>query len=213
MVVIAGPPDVMAAMRLANRIRSTVGAPISLDGRQVELSLSVGIAEGVVGDDPERLIRRAEQAMARARHDGGDRTELFDGALAEESTRRHTIDQQLRNALDHDGLRVHFQPIIDIESDQVVAAEALLRVHDSDGTVMSPAEFVEAAESGGPDLPARAPGAAGHLRAAGRLVEPGRTAWRPARCRSTCRPASWPTPTCPPRCSRCWPPPAWTRRS
>jgi diguanylate cyclase (GGDEF)-like protein/PAS domain S-box-containing protein len=147
--VIAGPPDVMAAMRLANRIRSTVGAPISLDGRQVELSLSVGIAEGVVGDDPERLVRRAEQAMARARHDGGDRTELFDGALAEESTRRDTIDQQLRNALDHDGLRVHFQPIIDIESDQVVAAEALLRVHDNDGTVMSPAEFVEAAESGG----------------------------------------------------------------
>ncbi len=63
--------------------------------------------------------------------------------------RRDTIDQQLRNALDHDGLRVHFQPIIDIESDQVVAAEALLRVHDNDGTVMSPAEFVEAAESGG----------------------------------------------------------------
>ncbi len=148
-VVIAGPADVMAAMRLATRIRSAVGAPISLDGRQVELSLSVGIAEGVVGDDPERLIRRAEQAMARARHDGGDRTELFDGALAEESTRRHTIDQQLRNALDHDGLRVHFQPIIDIESDQVVAAEALLRVHDNDGTVMSPAEFIEAAESGG----------------------------------------------------------------
>ncbi len=148
-VVIAGPPEVTEAMRLANRIRATVGAPISLDGRQVELSLSVGIAEGVVGDDPERLIRRAEQAMARARHEGGDRTELFDGALAEESTRRHTIDQQLRNALDHDGLRVHFQPIIDIESDQVVAAEALLRVHDSDGTVLSPAEFVEAAESGG----------------------------------------------------------------
>ena len=148
-VVIAGPADVMAAMRLANRIRSAVGAPISLDGRQVELSLSVGIAEGVVGDDPERLIRRAEQAMARASHDGGDRTELFDGALAEESTRRHTIDQQLRNALDHDGLRVHFQPIIDIETDQVVAAEALLRVHDDDGTVLSPAEFIEAAESSG----------------------------------------------------------------
>ncbi len=148
-VVMAGPTDVMAAMRLANRIRSAVGAPISLDGRQVELSLSVGIAEGVVDDDPERLIQRAEQAMARARHDGGDRTELFDVALAAESTRRHTIDQQLRNALDHDGLRVHFQPIVDIESDEVVAAEALLRVHDNDGTVMSPAEFVEAAESGG----------------------------------------------------------------
>jgi len=148
-VVMAGRPDAMAAMRLANRIRSAVGAPISLDGRQVELSLSVGIAEGVVDDDPERLIGRAEQAMARARHDGGDRTELFDSALAAESSRRHTIDQQLRTALDQDGLRVHFQPIVDIESDQVVAAEALLRVHDADGTVMSPAEFVEAAESGG----------------------------------------------------------------
>jgi len=144
-----GRVDVMGAMRLANRIRAAVGAPISLDGRQVELSLSIGIAEGVVDDDAERLIGRAEQAMARARHDGGDRTELFDGALAEESTRRHTIDQQLRTALDHDGLRVHFQPILDIDSDTLVAAEALLRVHDKSGTVMSPAEFIEAAESAG----------------------------------------------------------------
>ena len=148
-VVIPGPADVTAAMRLANRIRAAVAAPIDVDGREVTLSLSVGIAEARSEDDPDLLIQRAEQAMGRAKKNGGDRTELFDGALAEASTRRHTIDQQLRHALDHDGLSVHFQPIIDVETDQVVAAEALLRVHDDDGMMLSPAEFIEAAESSG----------------------------------------------------------------
>ncbi len=148
-VVVPGPIDVTAALRLANRIRSDIGAPLDIDGRRVELSLSAGITEAQPGDDPEQVIARGERAMARAKQGGGDRTELFDGAMAEADTRRQTIDQQLRHALEHDGLRVHFQPIIDIEEDVVVGAEALLRVHDDDGVVLSPAEFVEAAESNG----------------------------------------------------------------
>ena len=49
----------------------------------------------------------------------------------------------------HDGVRVHFQPIVDIATEQAVGAEALLRVHDDEGVLLSPAEFVEAAESSG----------------------------------------------------------------
>jgi diguanylate cyclase (GGDEF)-like protein/PAS domain S-box-containing protein len=147
--VIPGPTDVAAALRLSTRIRTTVAEPFEAEGRQVELSMSVGVAESRDGDDPDQVIRRAEQAMGKAKQAGGDRTEVFDEALAEAGTRRHTIDQQLRRALDADGLRVHFQPIIDIRSDELVAAEALLRLHDDDGMVLSPAEFVEAAESNG----------------------------------------------------------------
>ena len=87
--------------------------------------------------------------MGRAKHEGGDRTEVFDAELAEVSSRRQSVHEQLHHALEHDGLRVHFQPIVAIDTERCVAAEALLRVHDDEGALLSPAEFVEAAESSG----------------------------------------------------------------
>ena len=150
-VVLTGSVDVDGACELADRIRLSTREPIESGGRAVELSLSVGIALGESGVGPETMVHRAEQAMGRAKRHGGDRVEVFDSALAEATSRRETVQQQLYHALDHDGLSVHFQPIFDIESDQAVGAEALLRVHDSGGrgVLLSPAEFVEAAESSG----------------------------------------------------------------
>jgi diguanylate cyclase (GGDEF)-like protein/PAS domain S-box-containing protein len=147
--VVPGPTDTAAVLRLANRIRAAVSAPLDVGGRTVELTVSIGVTEAASGEDPEEVVGRGEQAMVAAKRAGGDRTEVFDAALAEADTRRHTIDQQLRRALDENGLRVHYQPVVDIESDAVVSAEALLRVHDDEGVVLSPAEFVEAAESNG----------------------------------------------------------------
>jgi EAL domain-containing protein (putative c-di-GMP-specific phosphodiesterase class I) len=69
--------------------------------------------------------------------------------MAQLASRRRTVEQTLRHALDHDGVRVHYQPIVELGTNQIVAAEALLRVHDEEGAVLSPAEFIEAAESSG----------------------------------------------------------------
>jgi len=147
--VVPGPTDAPAALRLANRIRSAVGSPLEVGGRTVELSLSVGVTEAGAGDDAEDVVGRGELAVAQAKRLGGDRTEVFDEAMAAADSHRHSIDQALRRAIEEDGLRVHYQPVVDIESDSVVSAEALLRVHDDEGVVLSPAEFVEAAESNG----------------------------------------------------------------
>jgi diguanylate cyclase (GGDEF)-like protein/PAS domain S-box-containing protein len=140
------------AVELADRMRVSVSEPIELDGRMIELSLSVGIAVGDPAVGPEIMVHRAEQAMGLAKRHGGDRVEMFDVELAEATNRRATVQQQLHDALDHDGLSVHFQPIFDIGSERVVGAEALLRVTDrggGGGALLSPAEFVEAAESSG----------------------------------------------------------------
>ena len=135
--------------------------------------------------------------MAQAKQGGGDRTELFDDALAEADSRRHTIDEQLRRALEEDGLRVHYQPIVDIETDEVVAAEALLRVHDDDGVVLSPAEFIEAAESSGLISQLGLQVLQSTCEQLAAWASRARGLASPPRCRSTCRPASWPTPSCP----------------
>jgi len=130
-------------------VREAVAEPIELDGRTIELSMSAGLAVAGLGDGPEAVVHDAELAMGRAKQNGGDRTEVFLAEMAADSTRRENVQDQLRHALQNDGVRVHFQPIVDIATEAAVGAEALLRVHDDEGVLLSPAEFVEAAESSG----------------------------------------------------------------
>ena len=146
--VVLGGIELTGAIELADQIREAVSAPIELDGRVIDLSLSVGLAEAIAGDGPELLVHRAEQAMHRAKQDGGDQVVVYDTELAAVTDRRETVKQLLDEALDHDHIRVHFQPMFDIKTERIVGAEALLRVEDG-GALLSAAEFVEAAESGG----------------------------------------------------------------
>ena len=68
---------------------------------------------------------------------------------AEKATRRKAVEQQLRHAIDTDSILMHYQVIVDVETEAAVGAEALLRVHDDEGALLSPAEFIDAAESSG----------------------------------------------------------------
>ena len=147
-VVLAGTTDLPGAVALAEDIRQAASAPIEIDGRVIQLSLSVGIAVAGPDDGPEVLVYRSEQAMDRAKQQGGDQVLAYDAELAADTGRRDTVRQQLDDALDHDHIRVHFQPMFDIGTERVVGAEALLRVDDG-GLLLSPAQFVEAAESNG----------------------------------------------------------------
>lgn len=139
------------AVELADDLRATLAEPMEVAGGAFDITASIGIASAVPGEDldPESLLNNAERAMAQAKDSGGNRLELFTDQMAQVVSRRRTVEQTLRHALDHDGVRVHYQPIVDIETEAVVAAEALLRVHNEDGALLSPAEFIEAAESTG----------------------------------------------------------------
>lgn len=148
-VVLAPGADDNVGTLVAEQLRSIVSQPIELDGGEVELTVSIGVAMGREGQEPDDVLIDAGRAMAHAKATGADRVEVYSDALAQMTTRRRTVEQQLRRALDNDGVRVHYQPIVDIETETVVGAEALLRVHDDEGALLSPAEFIEAAESTG----------------------------------------------------------------
>jgi diguanylate cyclase (GGDEF)-like protein/PAS domain S-box-containing protein len=148
-VALSGMHDAGEGLRLANYFRQALSLPLELAGGPFDVTSSVGVAEAVAGQAPEDVLRNADRAVALAKEEGRDRTVVFDDAVAEASARRHNVEQTLRRALDHEGVRVHYQPILDVESGSVVGAEALLRVRDDDGSVLSPAEFIEAAESTG----------------------------------------------------------------
>lgn len=148
-VILEGGADAESGAVLGQALRQAVAVPVQLDGGTVELSVSIGVAAGTHGQEADDLLLDASRAMAHAKTSGGDRVEIFNDALAQIATRRRTVEQQLRRALDNDGVAVHYQPIVDIETEVVVGAEALLRVHDDDGALLSPAEFIEAAETTG----------------------------------------------------------------
>lgn len=113
------------------------------------VTLSVGVAIGRADRGSEDLLREAETALFQAKGHGRDRHEVFDDELRSESERRITVDQQLREALDDDGIHVHYQPIVAVDTREIVGVEALLRMVDVDGTYLDPQEMIGAAEDAG----------------------------------------------------------------
>jgi len=138
-----------AVVRLANQLREAVAEPVETDGNRVQITVSIGVAFAEVGQETEGLLGQADGALIHAKDEGGDRVEIYGTELAEKATRRKAVERQLRHAIDNDSIIVHYQPVVDIETDAAVGAEALLRVHDDEGSLLSPAEFIDAAESSG----------------------------------------------------------------
>src|SRR3954464_12282540 len=87
--------------------------------------------------------------MREGKDRGRDRTVAYDARIADRQQFRRGIEQPRRRANDSAGLRIQFQPIVELASGRIVGAEALLRVRDDDGELLSPGAFVEAAESSG----------------------------------------------------------------
>ena len=89
---------------------------------------SVGIAVAHGTETPSDLLRDADTAMYRAKEGGRDRAVMFGAHLRAQAVRRHSVEQELRSALDEDRIEVHFQPVIRLSDSQVVGAEALARI-------------------------------------------------------------------------------------
>jgi diguanylate cyclase (GGDEF)-like protein/PAS domain S-box-containing protein len=145
-------PDVVeggVARRVADALRVALAKPFERDGVLVRVTASIGVALGRSGEDPDELLRRADLACIEAKNERGNTTVLWGAELARRESRRRDVELQLRHALDHAGIQPHYQPIVDLASGAVVGAEALLRIRDTDGALLTPGEFVGAAESAG----------------------------------------------------------------
>jgi len=144
-------PDVLGvaeATALGERFRATF-TDAGVDSPLSGLTVSVGFAIGGSDRNAEDLVREAETALYQAKGLGRDRCELFDDELRIRAERRNTVDQRLRKALDDDAIQVHYQPIVDLQTEQIVGCEALLRIVGEDGRHLNPRELVGAAEDSG----------------------------------------------------------------
>jgi len=127
--------------RLSERIREQLAEPITLGGREVFVTTSIGIAFSRQGSTAETLIRDADAAMYRAKELGRHRVVVHDESIGARASNRLDMTTELRRAISSGGLTMVLQPIIDLETGQARAWEALARwVHD--GREIDPSEFV-----------------------------------------------------------------------
>lgn len=150
--VLPSSGDRTEVVNLAERLRAVVARPLWLSQGTITLSTSVGIAFDTDGE-PTTLLRDADTALHKAKEQGRDRVEVFDDSLRAETVRRAAAEQILRTALDEDGLRILYQPIVDLHTGQLVGAEALLRVIGPHRELLTPASFINVAEDTGLIVP------------------------------------------------------------
>jgi EAL domain-containing protein (putative c-di-GMP-specific phosphodiesterase class I) len=136
------------AGRIAERTLSELAVPVSVHGRPVTLSPSVGVAVFPDdGDGGEMLLAKARAALESAVRGGGGTFHFSAPPMTQLVTRRLGIERALERAIENEEFIIEYQPQVDLETDEVVGAEALLRWRDAKLGAVSPAEFVPLLES------------------------------------------------------------------
>ena len=133
-------------IEMAERIMSSMSRPFVLSGREVFVTLSVGVAVSGPTDQAEGLLRDADVAMYRAKERGRGRYELFDSAMRQRSVERMQTENELRRGLSRDELRLHYQPVMSLEDRTVIGAEALIRWQHPERGLLAPGTFIPVAE-------------------------------------------------------------------
>ncbi len=136
------------ALALADRLLGVAREPFNLDGLEVVVTVSIGMALAD-GRPPEALVRDADAAMYRAKDKGRDRAEIFDARLREDVVARLDTERELRHALDHGGLLVHYQPVVSLRTGRLAGFEALVRWQHPQKGLLGPADFLAVAEDSG----------------------------------------------------------------
>ena len=142
------------AQALAQTVLDMAAKPFQIDPYELSVTLSVGIAMFPEhGQDFETLYQRADAAMYRAKKSGRNQYCLFTGEIQAEAARMLQLENALRRAMERDQLELHYQPQVDLETDRVIGAEALLRWKHPELGQVSPSEFIPIAEDTGLIVP------------------------------------------------------------
>lgn len=144
------------AMLVAERIVESLRAPITLEGRELFVSASIGISLGLSVRNhriarAEDLMREADIAMYGAKKKGGNCYEMFDPSMGSQAIERLKLETELRRAAERPGEEfvVYYQPLVDLKTGRIRGMEALLRWSHPERGLISPAEFIPIAEETG----------------------------------------------------------------
>ena len=138
----------------AEAVQQSVSQSIMIDGQQAECSASIGIAIGPGdGDDGATLMKNADLALYRAKHEGKSTFHFFEQSLDEAARLRRQTELDLRTGLKEGQFELYFQPLYSIHEKRITGFEALLRWNHPTRGMVSPADFIPLAEETGLILP------------------------------------------------------------
>jgi diguanylate cyclase (GGDEF)-like protein/PAS domain S-box-containing protein len=141
------------AIRVAERLQERLVIPFVVEQQEVVIAASIGIAFCATSyTNSEDMIRDAEIAMYRAKREGKARSQVFDAEMHTAAVKRLQLETDLRRALELGEFRVHYQPILSLQSGRIAGFEALSRWQRPEG-LLSPAHFIQIAEQTGIILP------------------------------------------------------------
>ncbi|HJU32711.1 MAG TPA: PAS-domain containing protein, partial [Hyphomicrobiaceae bacterium] len=145
------PADVTA---LAHRVIEVIGAPYAIEGQQVVIGTSIGIALAPAdGETPDQLIRNADLALYRAKADGRGTYRFFERGMDAQMQVRRAMEYDLREAWAAGQFELHYQAMLNLASDEVSGFEALVRWRHPDKGMISPGDFIPLAEEMGLIVP------------------------------------------------------------
>ncbi|QLE55832.1 EAL domain-containing protein [Nostoc sp. TCL26-01] len=140
-------PDIQEAVRITERILAELQAPVIIEGREVYMTSSVGIVLGTKDYlQASHLLRDADIAMYRAKHKGKARYEIFDTQMHTQALNRLHLENDLRRAIKSQEFVLHYQPIVALDTGNLVGFEALIRWQHPTQGLKLPGEFISVAE-------------------------------------------------------------------
>lgn len=138
------------AIAVANRLKELLSRPFNINGKEIFSTVSIGVA---ISSDtyihPEDILRDADMAMYHAKESGKDHVEIYDKAMHDRVLRRMHMGTALRGGAIQKEFRLHYQPIISLQTGRLVGYEALLRWYTPDQGILNPNDFMTAIDTAG----------------------------------------------------------------
>ena len=147
-------PDVKAAIHIADRLQDTLSMPFWIDGHELAVTASIGVALSRSGyASPDEILRDADIAMYRAKSSGRATVRVFDPDMQRSAAALMRLEREMRTAVAEGQLVMHYQPVVCLDSSAVVGVEALVRWNHPERGLMAPGEFLAVAEESGLIVP------------------------------------------------------------
>lgn len=149
-IILSDLEDISVIDRICRSILTSLATPFELNGQPHYISTSIGItfspSDGV---DDVQLLKNADQAMYHAKELGRNNFQYFTQALQTKASKRVSLSNELRQAIDNQQLFLEYQPIMSLDNNKIVKAEALLRWNHPELGLIPPSDFIELAEETG----------------------------------------------------------------
>ena len=145
--------DLDEAVRIGERILESLSGPFSLSRAEVVVTASVGVVHADKDRSTQDLLRDADVAMYTAKGAGKNRLVVFQRSMQQRVATRLQVESELRTAVTEEQFELHYQPLVNLDTQHIVGVEALLRWRHPERGLLAPAEFVGVAEETGLIVP------------------------------------------------------------